>query len=546
MQQSAWPSALMWDPAAAARLGELHRVLARLNGVSAVLLVTGPDARASGWAGSAAIGLADRVATTRSCVLLDLTFDGGELHEHLQVDSVEGVADIFLYGASLKHVACRFAGHQFEFAPAGLPADSELILTHRRWHRLLGEVQASGAQLLAYVPAEAPGLLEFARRIPRMVVLATQEEVDAIANRFGDEVECLAVLSPAPTAGELDLGAGDRASFEAPGTPYQPAFPAVDEEPAETAPDAGAVRARRTSDEDFESIRVPREGAREALIADMRARQRAALRAPAPSVRPDDAGAPATARPSDVPDGRSRAQPAPHLGEPSFAVEPPRVSKRSWRGLYIALLVTVLAGLAVAAWYAYNLYLRPLPPTEPVATTAAVAPAAPVRSRIVPLPYSVAVEAHQELALANERVAALRDEEPDLGFYIAPVLVDSVLYFRVMAGPVADSVEASVLLRRLLEKGHKTGSTQWDVRQAPLAFTLGEYATRAEAAERERELAERSIPAYVIEVQALDGGARHRVYAGAYSGIAEAEQMRQMLRTAGLPDSLVQRVGVRR
>ncbi|MGH7472140.1 MAG: hypothetical protein ACRENP_29675, partial [Longimicrobiales bacterium] len=142
MQQSAWPSALSWDPAAAARLGELHGVLARLGAASSVLLVAGREARAAGWAAEAAIALTDRAAAARSCALLDLTMNGGELHERLHAESLEGVADIFLYGASLGHVAIRPDGHRFEFAPAGLPADSEMVLTHRRWHRLLTELHS--------------------------------------------------------------------------------------------------------------------------------------------------------------------------------------------------------------------------------------------------------------------------------------------------------------------------------------------------------------------------------------------------------------------
>jgi hypothetical protein len=101
------------------------------------------------------------------------------------------------------------------------------------------------------------------------------------------------------------------------------------------------------------------------------------------------------------------------------------------------------------------------------------------------------------------------------------------------------------MLRRLLENGHKTGATQWDVRQAPLAFVLGEYETRSAAAQREAEVGTLAIPAYVTPVLGNDGRTRYRVYAGAYAGPAEAESMRRQLRSARLPDSLVQRVGMR-
>jgi hypothetical protein len=541
-------------------LGELHGILAGLGSAQSVLLVAGRSARGTGWAATAAIALADRAAAARSCVLLDLTFDGGELHAPLNTESLEGVADIFLYGASLKHVVQRPAGHRFEFAPAGLPADYEMVLTHRRWHRLLGEFQSSAILMLAYVPADAAGLPELARRIGRVIVLGDGHDVDAIAERLAADVECLAVLSPpesaavapnttnltellpAPSAinGQPDVAPAERAQRAA--SPSSPERAHEANEPA-THSEAASIH-RRSPDQDFESIRLPRDAAREALIAEMRVRQRSARITPQPPPMPLEP--PAAFGPAATAEGVPARMPLgpvqPSISEPSFVVVQPRPRPRRRRGLYIAIVLAVLAAAAAAAWIYYTRYLLPINAELPPA----VVPPPPLSSRVVPLPYSVAVEAHQGLSLANERVKALRQEEPELAFYVAPVLLDSVLYYRVMAGPVADSAEASALLRRLLENGHKTGATPWDVRQSPLAFVLGEYVSRGEAEAREVELSALSIPTYVIEVSAVDGQRRFRVYAGAYAGFAEADLMRRMLRGEGLPDSLVQRVGVRR
>src|SRR5262245_56477418 len=605
MQQSAWPKAVTWDAVSATSLADLHGVLGTLANVPSVLLIAGTHARRSGWTAGAAIELVNRMGAHQSSVLLDLVFNGGELHEQLGTDSIEGVADIFLYGASLKHVLHRPPGLNFEFAPAGLPADTELVLTHRRWYRLLGEVEASGARLFAYVRAEAPGLEALARRIPRIVVLGGAADSESISRRLAGVASCVAVIAPT--------------TVEALGTNHKSQAPPT---------------LKRGTSEEFESIRVPRKGAREALLAELRNRQRDALRAPVaptrppekppakpgdkPPARPPEAAPPrapeaaparppqaapvrtpeaaparqkaAPARPQDVaaraPEttpARVRGQPAarrpesapkapppeepdtgpfaghessepipgpvflgmrqPPLTEPTFAAFDTRPQVRTPSSMYMIIIVGALL-LAVGGWYLFRDSFSRLPDEDNIA--ASDGDAAGVRSNVVPLPYSVAVEAHDDLSSASERVESLRNEAPDIGFFIAPLLVDKVLYYRVMAGPVADSMEANVLLRRLLENGQKTGSNPSDVRQAPLAFALGDYDSRFAAHQREREVASSSIPSYVVQIRTTDGRTRYRVYAGTYSGSAEADIMRRLLRAAGLPDSLVERVGSRR
>jgi hypothetical protein len=207
--------------------------------------------------------------------------------------------------------------------------------------------------------------------------------------------------------------------------------------------------------------------------------------------------------------------------------------------------VPLVALVAVAgAWLTWSALLRPQDSTPPVVPPpeAAVAanPGEPVGE---PLPFSVAIEAHQELATAAERVARLSQAEPGMGFYLAPILVDSVLYYRVMAGPVRDSAGAATLLQQLLAKGHKTGSTSWDIRVTPLAFLLGVFDSRVEAMHRVVDLAGKRIPAYVLEVPYSSGIARYHLDCGAYAGPAEADVMRKLLGEAGLDANLVERVG---
>jgi hypothetical protein len=72
---------------------------------------------------------------------------------------------------------------------------------------------------------------------------------------------------------------------------------------------------------------------------------------------------------------------------------------------------------------------------------------------------------------------------------------------------------------------------------------MGRYDTREEAVRETTTLKARGIPSYVVEVPYTQGPPRFHVYAGAYSGPTEASVMRNVLRNAGIMDTLVLRVG---
>ena len=59
------------------------------------------------------------------------------------------------------------------------------------------------------------------------------------------------------------------------------------------------------------------------------------------------------------------------------------------------------------------------------------------------------------------------------------------------------------------------------------------------------EAIDKAIPSYIIPLRTPEGSTHYRVYAGSYSGLVEADVMRQLLTAAGLPDSLVVRIGAR-
>ena len=508
----------MFDPAAA-QASEIAAVSTHGAPAAAILLLAGPAARRDGWSAQAAIALADRYAARGRCILIDLVIEGGELHELLGADNTEGIADVFLFGASLRHVVQKPQGHGFEFAAAGAPGDTATVLEHSRWGRLLGEQEREGVTLLLYVAADSKGLEQMSRRVRNAIALARAEDLSNVGARIAEPIR-IGLVTP-PTA-KQDV----------------------------TIPPTAVGRDTQRSKEEFDAIRVPRNAAREALIADLRSRQRAALTAPPSGMQPlpDEGVVAVPTNQQQRSATQPRPRPAPALTEPTF-IGFPREPVKSRRVLYWLLSLAVLAALIVGAWLVIRQRTATGAAQSPVSSTqpSEVVPAPPAAvGPATPLLYSVAIEAHQQLPLALERVKTLREEEPQLSFYIAPTVANNVMYYQVMAGPVADSASAGALLLRLLEKGHKTGAQPGEVRRANLAFLLGEYENRAAADAREKEAAELAIPSYVIEVPQAEGGSRFRVYAGAFASVAEAGVMKQLLQSVGLPDTLVQRVGKQR
>jgi hypothetical protein len=399
-----------------------------------------------------AVALAEaRAGQDRPTILADGAVTAPRLHELLGVENLEGLADIFLFGASLPRVVRRPEGRPFDFIPAGAYVpDAAGVLDSPRWGRIGAEVRASGAALLLYVPANTPGIGAISRRLGRAIVIGSERDAIRAAGRLDRGCHVLATVAP------------DRA--------------------ADPAPAAGAAAGEAT---------IP-----EPMVL----REKESARATPPA----------------------RATP-----------------------LRLALLLALIVALTAAGWFLYRTFLSP-PPDGPAADeqTAVGAPAA-VRGEPVetPLPVSVAVEAHQDLTEALDRVAALRRAEPRIDFYLSPVAVSGGIYYRLLAGPVADAEAGTALLQRLVDAGHKTAFDSWAVRPTGYAFLLGEYDSVALAERRVGELGGVQIPAYVVRVRYQPGPHRYRVYGGAFETSAEAEVMKQMLEEADVAAELVPRTG---
>jgi hypothetical protein len=175
-----------------------------------VALVATSEARAEGWAASAAASIARRWADDGGRVVLgDLDLLEPALHRVLGVPNGEGLTDGFLYGASIARIARRAPGGPYFFASAGtVVADPEEVLTHPRWTTVASGFAAAHANFVVFVPAEMPGARQVLERASHVVLMAgRREDPDAILGDLPSRV--LAVIGPeasqAATAPPIDF-----------------------------------------------------------------------------------------------------------------------------------------------------------------------------------------------------------------------------------------------------------------------------------------------------------------------------------------------------
>lgn len=437
------PAAVPFDPGSGQLPPSLEPVLT--DPTRQILLLVA--AEADDAAARTAIALAELRATRGlATVLADADLDAPRLHRLLEVENLEGLVDVFLFGASLARVTVRPEGRSFELAPAGAYApDPAEVLQSPRWARIAEELPSADALLLVFVPAAAAGSRALSGRVGQALIIGDDRAVERAILRLDAECEVVGTVEPAAEPGA--------AAREQPAQPYFA---------------------------------------------------------------------------------------APDLTEPVVIRQQRKARKTS-----PVLLLALLAAVGAAAWFGYQELFGGAAVTAaiptPVADTAG--PQEPGEPVETPIPYSVALEAHPDLATAMERVRLLDRAEPGISFYLAPVSVRGTLYYRLLGGPAADQESARALMQRLVDGGHKGEMDDWAVRPRPLSFHLGDYDARAEAESRVDALAATGIPAYVVPQRFESGQLRYRVYGGAYENRAEAEVMREMLENAGETARLIPRVG---
>ncbi|MGH7501274.1 MAG: SPOR domain-containing protein [Longimicrobiales bacterium] len=471
----------------------LDVLLARPRGsLPALALLIVPSMRDETWPLRAVVRVARALSDAgHDPLIVDLSLDEPFLSRHLDLATPEGAADLLLYGASLDRVEQRVS------------TDDGAV-----------RVVAAGARLAGSLIPDALGALRTlvarARLNRRTLVLlapADEELGKPVAAAAGTVLLIGETAAPVSAASWLPV---DAMLVGALGAPEH---------------DAAAAAAQAAAE------RVSRE--RRA-----KAEQAAAVRPVAPI--------PAT-EPAELPPITEPPAQLPPITEPPIERRrrrPPRRSRLA--GVLLVLLGVALIGVVWYAWRESTPFFgrraaapaapdtpRPAPPTSPVG--------GPLDE--TPLPYSVAVESHPDLERAVQRAAALRRQAPATGFYVSPLLLDSVVYYRVLAGPAADTASAAALMNRLVAEGHKSGPDDWSLRPTPWAFLIGDYPTEEAAARREAELQARGLPTYVVEVPYSSGGSLYRIYAGAFEGPALADVLQQLLRDAGVEARLVRRTG---
>ncbi len=457
MSPEARPEAVPFDPGSVAIPPTLGPGL--IDPETQILLIVVPNT--GDLYARIGIGLAEARARAGAVTILA---DGGVadpgLHETLGTGNLEGLADVFLFGASLGHVRVRPDTYHFDFVPTGaFVPDPAAVLASERWDGIAGELRHEHATLLLYVPVGTPGLPPLSRRIGRALVVGDARVAERVIGRLDPACRIVGIVEPE----------------------------------------------RR---EDFDGNAIP-----------------AAVAGDAPA----DAAAATAER---------------ELSEPPLL----QVEEERRRRVSPFLVVLLLIIVALAGWFLYREYVAepaPSPESEPPVSQQPVQPVSRSRPEPVetPLPVSVAVEAHQDLATAQERVTQLERAEPGVTFLLAPLAVGGDLYYRLLAGPVGTDEAGRALMQRLVDHGHKTAPDSWAVLPTHLAFLVGEYATRDDAAARVDSLGALGIPVYVVPVRYEPGPDRYRVYGGAYTTRAEADVMKQMLENAGVDARLVERTG---
>jgi hypothetical protein len=141
------------------------------SGATVVLLLAGQVDR--DWAARTAIELCTGWAAAENRVVLaDMHVEDPVLHEMLGVRNMEGMVDIFLYGASISRSARPVDGRGFHLLTAGTyEVDTESIYRNARWAKLVAGFREANASLVVFAPADAAGLEAISSLVEQTILL---------------------------------------------------------------------------------------------------------------------------------------------------------------------------------------------------------------------------------------------------------------------------------------------------------------------------------------------------------------------------------------
>ena len=210
-----------------------------------------------------------------------------------------------------------------------------------------------------------------------------------------------------------------------------------------------------------------------------------------------------------------------------------------------AVLVFGGGGFALVYWDVVEIPGVTLPERARSGITAPVAlegaqPETPVMSHVL------LVDTWREIQTPLAMADALRERMPNLLGFVTALRIDGDRHFALMVGPAYPAVEANRLKVPLGVAFDllNPDPESWSVLEAPYSFFLGEYETVGEANDRARELADLSVPAFVLQVNYAAEPRGLRVYGGAFADEVQARGMGRLLRENGLGDApLIERRG---
>ncbi len=485
MNTRAWYRAAALDPGAPVPEALTALLDTPADELPVLVLLAGPSVRTTGWAAEAALRLSREIAKRgREVVLVDGCVAEPVLRGTLGAGSGEGLTDVLLYGATIEHAAQPLE-ERLSYLPTG-PAvpEPEAVLDHADWERVIRRARAAGRTLVVIVPGATAGADRLSVRAGTVVLLTAGAEAERLLKELPPQASVAAVLTPPGAEAVLPPPDGERIG-------------------------QGAAVAGGEA-----------EAGQEAAVALAEAR-----------------GGGETGPDLEVPPAADRAE--------------RRRSPWPVAGVVLALILILVAWLLwrgsgrSVSGAGGSLDSGDGSGADPAGGAAlAAGPRRPRTGGDEPLAYSVAIESHPDVQTAMARALELRDSlGPGVRFFVSPIRLDSVVYYRLLAGPAPDSASADALMRRLVEAGIKSGADDWSVRPTPWAFQLAEFASADSAEEQQQALNRRHVPTYVIEVADSAGGSRYRIYSGAFEGPALSEVLGTLLREAGVQSNLVRRTG---
>lgn len=474
------PPAILYDPA-----DDQETPFDQTPVGAVVLLLVGEVDR--WWAAETAIELSSAWAKDgRRVVLADLFLENPVVHEVAGAENLEGMVDVFLYGASISRSARPVRGRTFYLIPAGTyTTQAAAIYEHSRWPKLVAGFRDADASLLLFVPADAPELAALAPWVSQVMLLGAPHDRAVLAPFLEAGAELLGLVEPPRAPVFLPFAATPAAALDAPPPP---------------APTGSAVAGVSASDAapDVElhlpppPVRTPKRGPQLLNLAVYVLLPLFLLAAVAYVV--------GSVRPELLPRWARSAAP---VASESAVVTPPRV-------------------------------IAPLPTP---------------RREGEPLNYSVGVISFPSFAGAQRKLASLRARRDGVLYFISPEEIQGILYYKVLAGALPDSAAARGLKERLVAAKVITSEDAADdgalIQPTPYAFGLAERPTEIAATAIADSLGVRGIPAYGMAVPYSDGSRRWQVYGGAYADSIAAEGMRKLLASARVTPDLVPRVGLR-